>query len=214
MLGSEPLSVSVQAGAILAPVAGYFLLLGLLNSRPHPQVVSGRTDFVVLNAAIFPIFVVPVLNWLGASFWTLLAVLGAMVAAAGLLAPPPSGNWVVYNVSLPEAMRAVQRALDLLGQPFRRQGRSLVLTRLDVTVRLNGLPLLRNVCLSAQGGDLKAFAKDFEAALGRQLAAIPTVAAPMAVAFLLIAIGMMLAPLGLLANRMPEMVRILTDLVR
>lgn len=40
MIGSEQLSLSVQAAVVLTPVAVYFLLLGLLNSQPRPQLIS------------------------------------------------------------------------------------------------------------------------------------------------------------------------------
>ena len=101
-----------------------------------------------------------------------------------------------------------------MGQPFRRRGRRLALEGLDVTLRFSSMPLLRNVSISAEGQDTAAFAKDFEKLLAGQLAAVRTTARPMAVTFLLIATAMLIAPLGLLADRMPEMVRIITDLIR
>ena len=214
MIGSEQLSLTVQVAAVLGPVAAYFLLLGLLNSQPRPQLLSGRTDFILLNAAFFPLLSLPLLSLLGVSAWTVLGVVGAILAVAVVLAPRGVGNWVVYNISLPEALRAAERALMAMGQPFRRQGRKLLLAGSDVTLRLESLGLLRNVTVSAEGQCPDALARQFRTRLDTELGRIRTIPGPMAVTFLLLATAMLVAPLGLFADRAGEMVRIITDLVR
>ena len=214
MLGIEQLSLSVQVAVVVVPAATYFLLLGLLNSQPSPQFLRGRTDFILLVVAFLPIFCVPVFSYVGASFWTLLAVVGAALAAAVVLAPSRRGSWVIYNIALPEALRAAERSLKAMGESFSRRGRRLVLSRRGVALRFTSMPLLRNVSIAAHGKDLGGFQREFEGLLGRQLASIRTGPTPMAAAFLLLATGMLVTPLALLADRMPEMVRIITDLVR
>ena len=213
MLGSEQLSLAVQVAAVIAPVAVYFLLLGLLNSQPNPQIISARSDFILLNAAFFPVFCVPVLSYFTPSVWTLLVVAGVLLASVLLLAPRRRGNWVVYNITLPATVRAGQRALNLMGESFVRRGRRLLLNRIDVTLRFTSMPLLRNVSISTEGADAAEFSRKFEKLLASQLATVPTTATPMAVTFLLIATVMLIAPLGLLADRMPEMVRLVTNLI-
>ena len=214
MIGIEQLSLSAQVAVVVTPVAVYFFLLGLLNSQPRPQLVSGRSDFILLNAALFPIFIVPVLGYLHASGWAVVAVIGGLLAAVTLLAPRRGVSWVIYNIAMPDALRAIERALRQMGEPFQRRGRSLRLGRRDVRLRLTGMPLLRNVTVSANGEDAKAFGREFEARFGGQLGAVPAGANPMAVTFLLIATAMLVTPLGLFADRMPEMVRLITDLVK
>jgi nitrate reductase NapE component len=213
MLALE-MNLPVQAALVVIPAAVYFMLLGLVNSRPNPQLVSGRTDFIVLNAAFFPLAAICVLNVLGASVWMLLAVAGALAAAVALTAPARTGNWVIYNVALPEALRAAERALRGMGEPFDRQGRRLVLRNRNLALRFSSVPLLRNVAISTDGDVLKQVCRDFEYAFGAQLAGIRAAPTTMAVTFLLLASALLVAPLGLLANRMPEMVRLLTDLVK
>lgn len=214
MLCSEQMGFAVQVAAVVAPVAVYFLLLGLLNSQPNPQVLSGRSDFILLNAAFAPVFCVPVLNYFGASAWALPVAIGVLLAAALVLAPRRAGNWAVYNITLPSAIRAAERALQTMDEPFDRRRRRLVLRRLGVTLRFSAMPLLRNVSISAEGAGAAEFGGKFDEPLTGQLAAVPTTATPMAVTFLLVATAMLLAPLGLLADRMPEMVRIITDLIK
>lgn len=214
MIGIEQLGLTVQVAVVVAPVAVYFFLLGLLNSQPRPQVVSGRTDFILLNAAFFPVFCVPVMGYFAASTEAVLAVLGGLLAAAVLVAPRRFGSWVIYNISLPDALRAAERALKAMGEPFDRRGRTLVLPRRAVRLHLASVPLLRNVSISADGAELKRFGKTFERLVGAELGAVPAGASPMAVTFLLIGTAMLVAPLGLFADRMPEMVRLITDLVK
>ena len=214
MLGIEQTGLLVQVAAVVVPVAVYFFLLGLLNSRSAPQLVRGRTDFICLIAAFSPIFCVPVLRCFGASAWAMVGVLGALVATAAVLAPARTGNWAIYNIALPEAVRAAERALQAMGSQFTRRGRQLVLEGMDARLNFTSLPLLRNVSVTAEGDDAPKLQKDFEYRLSEQLTAIRTGATAMASAFLMISTAMLVAPLALFADRVPEMVRLLTDLVK
>ncbi|MCK4625773.1 MAG: hypothetical protein KAV00_10715 [Phycisphaerae bacterium] len=214
MLGSEQMSLTIQVAVIVAPVAVYFLLLGLLNSQPNPQIISARSDFILLNAAFAPVFCVPVLNYFAASVWAIPAVIGMLLAGAVALAPRRASNWVVYNITLPAALRAAERSLMAMGEPFDRRNRSILLKGKDLVLKFSAMPLLRNVSISVEGDDATDFGKKFEGLITAQLEGIPTVATPMAVTFLLIATAMLITPVGLLADRMPEMVRIITDLIR
>ena len=214
ILGLEQYGLAMQVAAVVVPAAVYFLMLGLLNSQRHPQLIKGRTDFILLNAAFLPIFFVPVVSYLGASSWALLGTVAALLSLARLLAPRRVGNWVVYNITVPEGLRAAERALRAMGIDYRRDGRRLCLPGQNATIRFSAIPLLRNVSISSDGPESEEFSRDFEALLGEQLALIPTCASPTAAAFLLIAVAMLVTPLGLLADRMPEMVRLITNLVR
>jgi len=213
MLGLEQLGVPVHVAAVVVPAAVYFLLLGLLNSQRTPQLLRARTDFVLLILSFAPIFCVPVLAYIGASGWTIPLVIGGTFAAAAWLAPR-RGNWVIYNIVLPEALRAAERALKAMDEPFIRTGRRLVLTGKDMTLRFSSLPLLRNVAIAADGAGAADAWRRFEEAFAAQLSHQRAEATPMAATFLLISTMMLVTPLALLANRMPEMVRILTDLIK
>jgi len=210
----EQVGLPAQSALVVLPVAVYFLLLGLLNSRPRPQLLAARTDFLLLNGAFFPAFCVPVVGALAASAWALPLVLGAVVGLMALLAPPRGGGWVIYNITLPQTLRALERALRATGEPFRREGRQLVLTRRDARFHLTAPPLLRNVSVWSEGPDRRLIAELLEPALRRELGRLQAQPNPAALTFLLIATAMLVAPLGLFADRMPEMVRLITALVK
>jgi hypothetical protein len=121
---------------------------------------------------------------------------------------------VIYNIALPEALRAVERTLQSMGESFSRRGRRVLLTGRDVTLRFTSMPLLKNITITAEGEGARGFQREFEGHFGRQLGLVPSHPTPMAATFLLLAAGMLVTPLALVADRMPEMVRVITDLVR
>jgi hypothetical protein len=95
--------------------------------------------------------------------------------------------------------------------PFRREGSTFELTGLASAVNLSAFPLLRNVSVRLVGAD-EATAGLFEARLAGRLGAIPTETAPTTMALLLVAAGMLVAPLALVAPQAGEIVRILTGM--
>lgn len=208
------LEASLQIALTVIPVALYFLILGLLNSQRRPQVLSARLDFALLLATMSPLVAVPVLSWLGAGPRAMGITAVAVGAAIALLAPRPGEGWVLYNIGLDEAMENVERALRETGLRCTRHGRWL---RLDAgaTLVVSSFPLLRNVSLTVKGyrPELAESLARFEASLNRGMGRLEAVPSPMAAAFVLVATVVLVAPLVLLADRMPEMVRILTDLI-
>jgi hypothetical protein len=211
MLGIGHLEVSLRVAMVAAPVASYFLILGLLNSRPRPQLLRGRRDFALLVAALSPLLLLPALNWAQNSLLALAVVAASAGCVLALLAPPP-GSWVIYNITPAEAVDAVGEALRAAGLAFDRQGSSFNLDEGKGTVQLSAFPLLRNVSVRMSGAD-SAWLGRFEAALAGRLHRIPAETTPMAVALLLVAAAMLVAPLAMVAPRAGEIVRILTGML-
>lgn len=211
ILGSEHLSPFLRIATVVAPVGLYFLILGLLNTRRHPQLLSGRQDFSVLILALSPLFVVPVMNYVGPSVATLLVVAAVLAAGIWLLAPT-GRTWVIYNMQGDQARSAVRRALRMIGVHVESQSDTLRLDEHDATMRISEFPLLRNVTVRIVGGS-EEFTRRFGNALSRTLASRDAETSSMAVALLLVATAMLVAPLALVAHRVPEIVRIVTDLL-
>jgi len=211
LLGSEQLAWSMRIATVVLPVAVYFFILGLLNSRKTPQLLTGRRDFVLMIAALSPLLLLPLVEALRP--WPLAAAvaLAGAVGAVALLAPRGQ-NWVVYNLPADQARQIIARTLEQLGVGHQVQGSSF---RLDGSARLriSGFPLLRNVSLYLEGGrdDL---GKRLEDQLARTLATVPAETTPMGVSLLLVATAMLVAPLAMVAHRVPEIVRILADLLQ
>ena len=93
MLSTVQFGDHLQIAAIVAPIALYFLVLGLLNTRRRPQLLRSRVDFALLLAAMSPLVICPLLRWLPATP-AVLAALGAAGIAVVCLMSPPRASWV------------------------------------------------------------------------------------------------------------------------
>jgi len=211
VLGSEQLGLSVRIATVVVPVAVYFLILGLLNSRRHPQMLTGRLDFVLMFAALGPVFILPTVEYMSLSPLGTVALVLVVAAGIALLAPR-GGTWVVYNLQSSEARSAVVRALGALGVDFEATRLGLRLGEPGATVSIRSFSLLRNVSIGLRGGD-KDLSRRFQAELSRTLGVMDAETSPAAMSFLLVATALLVAPLSLVAHRVPEIVRILTDLL-
>ncbi|MFW6061758.1 MAG: hypothetical protein ACOC93_03015 [Planctomycetota bacterium] len=202
----------VQLATVVVPVAVYFLTLGLLNSRAHPQLLTGRQDFALLNLAICPVLLIPLMQYVHvAAVPAVLAGLGGVILVVHLFGGGPR-SWVIYNLPLPEARRAVARALQQMDASAQADRGGYRLPAEDAYVQVGGFPLLRNASVRIVGGD-PGLCRRFEQHLARTLDTVPAETHPTVVALLLVATAMLVAPVTLVAHRMPEMVRLLTDLM-
>jgi hypothetical protein len=210
MVGTVYLSVSIQIATVVVPVAVYFLVLGLLNSRRHPQLLAGRTDFALLIAALSPLFVLPVLAYVGTSPVAILLAV-AVVAGLILLLAPRGHAWVIYNLAQGEAKKTVAAAMRRLDVPVEEAAGGFHLPEERAFVQVGGFPLLRNVSIRLRGGGAD-LAGRLESALSATLGSMRAEPNPAGVSMLLVATGMLIAPLTLLARDVPEIVRLLTDI--
>lgn len=214
MIGSVHLGDALHITAAIAPIALYFLVLGLLNSRRRPQLLTGRQDFCLLAGALGPLFVLPLMNVFGASPAGVGASV-AVVAGAALLLAPRGASWVVYNARRDRLEELLLAGLAARGLEASRVDGSGPMRIADTgaTLRFGSFPVLDNVTIRLDGADAALRRRVGEAlstALGRE----ETDASPSAVGFLLAATAMLVAPLALFAQRVPEIVRLLSDLLR
>ena len=223
MLGLEQLTFPLRLTAIVLPVALYFLVLGLLNSRKHPQLLTSRQDFVLLMTTMSPLLLVPAMGLLE-GVWAVgvaSAVLGGLGAL--LLTDRRGDQWVIYNVSQAEAVGVMNRCLARLGVTAKpvAAGLEFVETSGDgaaggcgetrVVLEIRPFPLLRNVSLRLRNAT-PHLTRQFRDELARQLAAMESPTTPMAMSLLIVATAMMIAPLAMAVQKAPELVRLLTDL--
>jgi len=211
MIASAEVDVTIRVATVVVPLAVYFLVLGLLNTRRTPQILTGRLDFALLITAMSPLFVLPVLHMVGISETSIVAACG--VVACGILVLAPRGRtWVVYNATPAEAQRAASSALRAMGHSWCKVGGGVL--RIDEggqRVHMTPFPLLRNVSIRFEGNEEGGAA--FGRQLTRELAGVQTEPRSTAVALLVVAVGMMVAPLAMLANQAGEIARIVSGLL-
>jgi hypothetical protein len=220
MLGLEQLTFTLRLTAIVLPVALYFLVLGLLNSRRHPQLLTSRQDFVLLMTILSPLVLVPALGMLE-GFWGV-GVAAMLLGGLGLLllTDHRGGQWVVYNLPPDQAVGVMERCLARLNTTATRTETGLEFTESSdanhgdapsrVTLEIRPFPLLRNVSLRLRNAS-PHLTRRFRDELSRHLVAMETPTTTMAMALLITATTMMIAPLTLVVQKAPELVRLLTD---
>lgn len=212
ILATENIGFVVRLATVVAPVGIYFLILGLLNSRRHPQLLSGRQDFSLLIVSLGLLFLLPLASYIGLS--PAGAVLLALaIAAAVFFLSPQDRTWVIYNLPRLEARWAVARCLRKMGIEFTDEAYGFSLAQNDATVRLSEFPLLRNVTVRLRGGQPE-LARQLEHTLEEALAKAPAETSPMALCMMLLATGMLVAPVTLMVQSAPQIARLIVDMMK
>ncbi|MBN1556360.1 MAG: hypothetical protein JXA11_16590 [Phycisphaerae bacterium] len=211
LLGMEQIETSLRIVTSVAPVALYFLLLGILNTRRHPQLLSGRQDSALLTLALSPLAITPVMHWLGGGLPTALACGGALAGGVWLLSPK-GRTWVIYNLPASNVRRTAQDILRSMNVETRSTQTGLRFEKGDGRLEVSYFPVLRNVTLRLLGAD-ETLWNQFESRLHERLQRVETEPSPMAVTLLLLATAMIVAPLSLMVHHAPEIVRLLNDLL-
>jgi len=210
MVGSMSLTTTFGILTLIVPVATYFLILGILNSRRHPQMLTGRQDFALLITALSPMFAVPALGYLGVTAVGL-TISVCTVAAVAVLLAPRGRSWVIYNIGADRARELVGQVAESLGLAVHAQGGPEVPGHKRGTVRIGVFAPLRNVTVRV---DAPAGTTDrFERQLSHRLGSIPAETSPMAVVLMLVATGMLALPLSLTVGKAAEIVRLIGDLL-
>jgi hypothetical protein len=162
----------------LGPVAIYLLLLGAVNLRRRPFLMSGARDTAALGLAVVGLVIVgPVElffpNAAAARFgpwvWLFLLVLCVLALTLVLLTIRP--RLIIYNISADELRPILADVVDKLDPKARWAGDSLALPHLGVQLHLDTAATVRNVSLVASGsGQNQLGWRKLEAALRPSLA--------------------------------------------
>ncbi|MHC4985735.1 MAG: hypothetical protein ACYTFO_06215 [Planctomycetota bacterium] len=196
--------------SVIVPIALYFLVLGLLNSRSRPQLLRSTEDALLLIGSVALVFVPLVIQRIGASATAVVAAFIGVAAVGWLLVARPAA-WIVYNSSGQAARAAVTKALTAMGCEHRCSGETIDLSG-GGHINLRHVPLLRNTSVRLTGRSHQ-FAHQLEQALSGALNAERAEPNPAAAACVLIATAMLIVPLALAAHRADEIVRLITGLL-
>ncbi len=201
----------------MAPVAVYFLAMGLVNTQSRPRLVSGRSDFIALTLVFVPVLVWPVpiliqyhLTW----------VLAIGVAVGGvvfwMLLPPPWGSWVVYNISERRCRRLLEDALARLGYAVQQDSAGLIVERANLRISLSAFGLLNNVTLyfsPMEGGQdsklLERIRREFNAGLD----GVSLLPSATGACLVIVGVGLLIVPLWMMSRHMDVIVQIVSRLL-
>jgi hypothetical protein len=200
----DPLRLTIA----VVPLAAYALILGLLNLRRRPLVVSGGCDLTALGVALSGlVFVGPIEMFrpeaataeLGNYIWLVLLLFYWLLLLLVVLLTRP--RLVIYNVRPDELHPVLAETAARLDPEARWAGNHLSLPRLGVQLHLDSFDLMRNVSLVASGGrqNLDGWRR-LAVELAAALAGVRVKVNPRAIGFLL-------ASAALLAISVSQMLR-------
>jgi hypothetical protein len=155
---AQPRMDPLHLALALGPLGVYLLVLGQINLRRRPVVVSGAFDFALLAFGVVGLVIVgPIELFLpetaaaafGSYVWlVLLAMYGLGVTMLVLLGRP---RLVVYNATVDELRPVLADVALELDAEARWAGDTLVLPQLGVQLHLEPFAAMRNVSAVAAG---------------------------------------------------------------
>lgn len=144
----------------IGPLAFYMVLIGLVNLRRHPYVMTGARESMLVGLAMLGFAVVGPMelffpqqaaNQFGPYIWLLLLVFYVLAVVLWILLARP--RLVIYNIS-PAQLRAVLSEAALKLDPDARwAGDSLALPRLNIQLYVDAFETMRNVTLVGTGNN-------------------------------------------------------------
>lgn len=150
----DPLRLAIAT----VPLAAYLLVIGGINLRRKPLVVSGAGDAAALAAALSGFVIVGPLELFmplaaaarfGVYVWIFLLSFYWLCASLAILMMRP--RLVIYNTT-PDGIRPILEAVvQQLDASARWAGRNTALPNLGIELRMDSVGFLRNVTLTSGG---------------------------------------------------------------
>lgn len=213
MGGGNPAINSLLIVALVAPIAVYFLFLGLVNSHARPCLVSSRSDFISLTVVFLPLLFAPMPALLGSGGAWLLAVEAGLVAWLFFaMLPGRQAGWVIYNISTPRARAVVDAALRDAGWQGQWVGESWRGER--GVVHLTGLSFLRNATLhlDAAGPAAGPAVKALESALAARLGRIDQLPSASGACMVVLGVALLVLPIWTMGRHIQDVVEAMIHL--
>ena len=208
LLSVKDMLMSFSLAQIIVPVATYFLILGLLNCRRRPQMLTGLEDAFVLCGAMSMFFWPAMTAWLGGKVF-MMVFAGVLVSGEGVYLRYRPRSWVVYNLPVPQARRLVLEVLTELGWAFDDTSEDILLPG-DQRISVEGFAALRNATVRLHGAPPE-HSQVFAAMLAGRLARAESQVSVMASMMVVVAVCMLAAVATAVAPHGPEIVRQITE---
>jgi len=191
----------------VAPIALYFLILGLVNSHARPCLITSRSDFIALTIALAPVLMWPVPSFLQAGApWPLLAGLVVAIVGFFLLLPASNAGFVIYNISEARCMRLLGDALTAMGLRGRWDGNAWRGERGSPCFHLSKIALLRNVTIHIEAQDAEVIAGRLHAELTERLKTVSQLPSAMGACLVVIGSAIMLVPMWMVGTHIDDFV--------
>lgn len=210
----QPVDVLMLVGNI-APIALYFLVLGLVNSHSRPYLTTSRADFVMLTCALTPVLLWPVPTFVrsGMSWLLVVGLLLAAVLFTWMLLTTGRG-YVIYNISQATCVRLLEASLRRMGLTGSWNDRTWEADTGVLAIHLRRFALLRNVALHVEVRDPRAagFVDELGGELDRGLASVNQLPSTMGACLVLLGLGLMIVPMWMVGRHIQDLVDAMSHL--
>jgi hypothetical protein len=197
----------------LVPIALYLIVLGAINLRRQPYLLSGTREVALLGlalsglAAIGPVmlfFPLQAASQFGSWIWVILGMFYLLLIMLWMLLARP--RLVIYNTTTAQVRALLAEVAGGLDPQSRWAGDSLSLPNLNVQLYVESFDWMRNVAIVSGGGQQNlAGWQTLENGLRRVLCEITVPRNPRG--YSMLATGLLvLASIGLLVMRNPQAV--------
>jgi len=191
----------------VAPVALYFLALGLVNSHSRPYLISRRADFVALTIVLVPVIFWPLPRFIQSGAWWPLIPSGCLLAGLFFWMLPRAGDgFVVYNIAEAKFTRALEGSLAAIGRSGAWEGKTWRSDCGRLTLHVRGFAVLRNVTLHVEGADAEAFCCELGGELNYRLASIAQLPSSTGAGLVLIGLALMILPMWTVSRHIDDLV--------
>jgi hypothetical protein len=199
----------------IAPIALYFLALGLVNSYSHPYLISRRADFVALTSVLVPVLLWPVPGFVQAGYWWALLIAGGLAAATFAWMLPRTGDGlVIYNIAENRCVRLLEDALGAMGFSGAWEGKTWRSDCGSMAIHVRGFALLHNVTLHLEttGPRAARLFPTLAAQLQHRLSAVAQLPSMMGASLVLVGLVLMIVPMWTVSRHIDDLVDAMSHL--
>lgn len=199
----------------VAPIALYFLFLGLVNSHSRPYLITSRSDFISLTIVLVPLLLWPVPMFVQSGLWWMLALGVAMAGAVFFwLLPPAHAGFVAYNIAEAPCQRMLEDAVVALRWPGRWVGRAWHADDGRLSIHVRGFALLRNVTIhiDADGRETRDRIAALQQELERRMRTVSQLPSTMGACLVLLGLGLMIIPMWMVSRHIDDLVDAMSHL--
>jgi hypothetical protein len=164
-----------QIPLILAPLAFYLYVLGVLHSGRWPKVIWAGFDFAFLTIAVWcvlafgPVGAFLTGPWMGPGRWRLTSGILFVLVAATLGRGFSLSKLLIYNVDPADLESALVRALDEASGSFRQTLKGYEDHSTGLNLSIESSPRLRVASVEAKGPNALAFLRRLKPKLSAKL---------------------------------------------
>jgi hypothetical protein len=199
----------------VAPIALYFLALGLVNSHSRPYLISRRADFIALTSVLVPVLLWPVPGFVQAGYWWALLIAGGLAGAMFTWMLPKSGDgFVIYNIAESRCERLLDDSLTATGLSGSWEGKTWRSECGSIAIHIRGFALLRNVTLHVEktGPRADRLFQTVAAQLQHRLSNVAQLPSTMGAGLVLVGLALMILPMWTVSRHIDDLVDAMSHL--